>query len=442
MTTSRDHEESECFSIGGMHCRSCEIKLERAIKQLPGVTAVEAKHGAGTVRVTRAAGGASDHQIEAAIRAQGYGAGEGSASNRSWGIVVLSVALALALLWLLNLAHLTSLAPAAQQGLSLSGALLIGLVAGTSSCLAVVGGLVLALANRDAGAGDRTAMQRLEPLLQFNVGRLLAYFVLGGGIGLVGRSVGLDITSTAVVTLVVALLMLWLGLSQLGITAHLPLPSLPKSLSHRIAALSESPHPAAPFLLGAGTFFLPCGFTQSMQLVALASGSFMTGGILMFFFALGTLPALMGLSVLSSLASGRSAVLLKTTTGALVVFLALLNLQSGLTLLGAPADLPFLRHSDGVLAELHPGEQDISMTVTPYGTYEPSVLTVRAGIPVKWTIDGTNAAGCTNGIVVPALGINQELRRGENVITFTPLQPGTLAFSCTMGMVRGAFHVI
>lgn len=442
MTARHDHETPDCFSIGGMHCRSCEIKLERAIKKLPGVTAVEAEHGSGVVRVTRAAGGASDAEIEAAIRGQGYGAGDEKVPARPWGIIALSVALALGLLWLLSLAHLTSLAPAAQNGLSLSGALVIGLVAGTSSCLAVVGGLVLALANRDPGAGDRTAMQRLEPLLQFNIGRLLAYFVLGGGIGLLGHSVGLGITSTAVVTLVVALLMLWLGLSQLGITSHLPLPSLPKSVSHRIAALSDSPHPAAPFLLGAGTFFLPCGFTQSMQLVALASGSFLTGGMLMFFFALGTLPALMGLSVLSSLSSGRSALLLKTTTGALVVFLALLNLQSGLTLLGIPADLPFLRDADGVLAELHPGEQDISMTVTPYGTYEPSVITVRAGIPVKWTIDGTNAEGCTSGIVVPALGISQEIQRGENVITFTPLQPGTLAFSCTMGMVRGSFHVI
>ncbi len=425
-----------------MHCRSCEIKLERAIRQLPGVTAVEAEHVSGRLRVTRENGAADDAAIEAAIRAEGYGTYGEMAPARSWGVIVVSITLAFALLWLLHRANLTSLAPAAQQGLSLGGALLIGLVAGTSSCLAVVGGLVLALANRGSGAGERTVMQRLEPLLQFNVGRLLAYFVLGGGIGIVGQSVGLGMTSTAVVTLVVALLMLWLGLSQLGITSHLPLPSLPKKLSHRIAALSDSPHPAAPFLLGAGTFFLPCGFTQSMQLVALASGSFLTGGILMFFFALGTLPALMGLSVLSSLSSGRSAVLLKTTTGALVVLLALLNLQSGLTLLGIPTDLPFLQNSKGALAELHPGEQEISMSVTPYGTYEPSTITVRAGVPVKWTIDGTNAEGCTSGIVVPALGIRQEIHSGDNVITFTPLQPGTLAFSCTMGMVRGVFHVI
>jgi plastocyanin domain-containing protein len=107
-----------------------------------------------------------------------------------------------------------------------------------------------------------------------------------------------------------------------------------------------------------------------------------------------------------------------------------------------PADLLFLRDAGGTVAQLHPGEQDISMSVSPYGTYEPSLLTVRAGIPVKWTIDGTHAEGCTSGIVVPALGIKQDIHPGDNVITFTPLQPGTLAFSCTMGSVRGAFQVI
>ncbi len=29
-----------------------------------------------------------------------------------------------------------------------------------------------------------------------------------------------------------------------------------------------------PIIVGVGTFFLPCGFTQSMQIAALSSGSF------------------------------------------------------------------------------------------------------------------------------------------------------------------------
>jgi sulfite exporter TauE/SafE len=36
-----------------------------------------------------------------------------------------------------------------------------------------------------------------------------------------------------------------------------------------------------PIIIGIGTFFLPCGFTQSMQIAALSSNSFLTGGLIM-----------------------------------------------------------------------------------------------------------------------------------------------------------------
>ena len=51
-----------------------------------------------------------------------------------------------------------------------------------------------------------------------------------------------------------------------------------------------------PIIIGIGTFFLPCGFTQSMQIAALSSGSFLTGGLIMLSFALGTFPILALLS--------------------------------------------------------------------------------------------------------------------------------------------------
>ncbi|MBP6911491.1 sulfite exporter TauE/SafE family protein [Patescibacteria group bacterium] len=49
--------------------------------------------------------------------------------------------------------------------------------------------------------------------------------------------------------------------------------------------------------MGIGTFFLPCGFTQSMQVYTLSTGSFLAGGLTMLSFALGTLPMLLLLSV-------------------------------------------------------------------------------------------------------------------------------------------------
>ena len=81
------------------------------------------------------------------------------------------------------------------------------------------------------------------------------------------------------------------------------------------------------------------------------------------------------------------------------------------------------------------------MKVTNSG-YVPSNLTIKAGVPVKWMIDGAGAVGCTSQIVIPDLNITKSLSRGINEIDFTAPNAGQLAFSCSMGMVRGSFTVL
>jgi plastocyanin domain-containing protein len=81
------------------------------------------------------------------------------------------------------------------------------------------------------------------------------------------------------------------------------------------------------------------------------------------------------------------------------------------------------------------------MAVTTSG-YQPSTLTVKVGVPVRWEIDGQNVGGCTRDIVVPSLHIEKTLTKGQNLIAFTPTKTGTIPFSCGMGMVRGSINVI
>ena len=82
------------------------------------------------------------------------------------------------------------------------------------------------------------------------------------------------------------------------------------------------------------------------------------------------------------------------------------------------------------------------MKVEPQG-YVPNIIPIKAGIPVRWTVDGTDARGCNGVIVIPSFGISKVLAQGPNVIEFTaPANPGKLLFSCSMGMYRGYFNVI
>ncbi len=90
-----------------------------------------------------------------------------------------------------------------------------------------------------------------------------------------------------------------------------------------------------PLIIGFATFFLPCGFTQSMQVVALSSGSFVSGMLIMLAFALGTLPVLALLSFGSaSFAHSRYAPLFFKSAGVVVIGLGLFALLSGLAGLG------------------------------------------------------------------------------------------------------------
>ena len=130
--------------------------------------------------------------------------------------------------------------------------------------------------------------------------------------------------------------MIVLGLQMLGVLSPLGrlMPSVPKAVAERIHGLAERGNNQTAFLLGGLTFFLPCGFTQALQLYVLAKGDVLTGALIMLAFALGTLPALLSLSALSSFAKGGFQRRFLKVAGAAVVVLGFLNIQSGLVLSG------------------------------------------------------------------------------------------------------------
>lgn len=440
--------------ITGMHCQSCELALERALKKVPGILEANVDHRSGTARITAdAVHLPPEILIEQAVHKAGYRLSAekeqdscGEAPQEKWLHIAASLILIFALYKIVRTFDLASIAPATSDAVSLGGVLLIGLVAGTSSCLAVTGGLLLSVAAKyNEAIRERTAWGKFQPLLHFNVGRLASYFLLGGLVGLLGQAVTLSTRITGYLNIAVAFVMLWLALSMLHIIPKGSCPIRPpKAFARWIAGISESRNPIAPFALGALTFFLPCGFTQSLQLVALASGSFLQGALTMSIFACGTLPSLLGISTISATAKGRFQSLFLRFAGTLVFVLALLNINSGLTLMGFNISrlTPFggTAVATGMPAIVN-GFQEIAMRIGP-GYYEPSHLTVKAGIPVRWIIDGTEASGCTSVLVVPSLNIVKPLQRGANIVEFTPAQPGQLAFSCSMGMVSGTITVI
>jgi sulfite exporter TauE/SafE/copper chaperone CopZ len=205
---------------------------------------------------------------------------------------------------------------------------IIGLIASVSSCLAVVGGLVLSLSAKVSqdGVSDK------RNFLLFHFGRLFSFAFLGGVLGALGNAIGINFTFTAILGLLASIVMLLLGLNLVGVFAKnkITLPSGIFGFFRRIEHKTLT-----PIIVGFGTFFLPCGFTQSMQVTALGSGSFVSGFLIMFAFALGTLPMLSLLSFGSaSFAHSKHAPLFFKSAGVIVVGLGLFALLAGLAGLG------------------------------------------------------------------------------------------------------------
>jgi uncharacterized protein len=227
---------------------------------------------------------------------------------------------------------LVNLIGGSSGDLSLVTVMIIGIVASLSSCMAVVGGLVLSMSATFAQAGDK-----VKPQILFHLSRLVSFFILGGVIGVIGSAFTLSRAGNLILGLLVALVMLVMGINLLGIfkfTKRLQ-PLMPKFISSHAQALSSANHSLTPLLLGVITFFLPCGFTQAMQVYTLSTGSFLAGGITMLAFALGTLPVLALLSFGSSFIRDRKASgVFYKSAGLVVIMFAIINLLGALAVAG------------------------------------------------------------------------------------------------------------
>ena len=211
-------------------------------------------------------------------------------------------------------------------------AFFVGIIASLSTCMAVVGGLVLSMSATFAREGDK-----VRPQILFHVGRLVSFFLFGGVIGAVGFVFTLNTPATFILSFVIGIVMLILGINLLDIFSWSKRlsPSMPKFITRHAHGVSKLNHSLTPVLVGIATFFLPCGFTQSMQIYTLSTGNFLYGALTMFSFALGTLPvlALISFSSFSIKNSSKAGIFFKTA-GLVVIVFALFNLINSLVVIG------------------------------------------------------------------------------------------------------------
>lgn len=449
--------EKTTVHITGMHCRSCEILIEDEVLKIEGVEKCVVSHTKGTAEIYHN-NGLDEQKVSQAISTVGYKVGK---EERPWlskkpsdyadllvaAGILLFVYLVASNLGLFNLVKSTS-----NNFSSLPVVLLIGLTAGFSTCMALVGGLILGASAKFAEKHPTaTTLQKFKPHLFFNIGRIASYFFFGGVIGFAGSFFSLSPTILGFLTIIVGVVMLLLGTQLIDISPKLNKVNitLPKFISRALGIKEHNEKEYShknSMILGAMTFFLPCGFTQAMQLYAISTGDPVKGAITMGAFAFGTAPGLLGIGGLTSVVKGAFAKSFFKFAGIVVIALALFNISNGYNLTGIAFASPFSSSAASTTSPdpnvtLENGIQIVRMTQHASG-YSPNTFTIKKGVPVKWIITSEDVNTCASSIVSSSLNIRASLNLGENVFEFTPNETGVLKFSCSMGMYRGTFNVV
>lgn len=300
-------------------------------------------------------------------------------------------------------------------------AFITGLTTGGISCVTVQGGLLASSTKNKTEVGI------------FLVSKLFIYTLLGFLLGFLGSILIITPQFQAIMQIIVGIYLLGTAgrLANLHPIFRYFAIQPPKSLFKLARAGSKMESFFAPVVAGLATILIPCGVTQAMMLIAIATKNPLSGAVTMFAFVLGTSPVFFAL--------GLTAVeMLKRKTFALVAAIivavfGLVSLKAGVTLAGW--SLPTVNKT---IVQ----KQEVTITVSNNG-YSADATTLKVNTPVKIKLVTNNTFSCARSFTIPAMNIRQVLpTTGTTEITLTPTRTGRLSYTCSMGMYSGSFNVI
>jgi sulfite exporter TauE/SafE/copper chaperone CopZ len=445
------------LKIEGMTCANCESIIERGLNKIRGVISSEASYSSGNVKVTFDKNIVKINEIIRAIEALDYIVKDNTVNNKSGKTnpskhdlgriseIAASVIVLYFLLSQVGKSGIFNVFPQAEAGMSYSMLFIIGLLSSVH-CIGMCGGINISQCiPTSLKSNTKTGFwQTASPSLQYNLGRVISYTIIGGIVGSIGSVISFSGAMKGVVQIAAGIFMVIMGINMLNLFPGLRKLNLrmPKSLASKI---SRQKNGKGPLFVGLLNGLMPCGPLQAMQLYALSTGSPVKGALSMLLFSLGTVPLMFALGALSSSLNKKFTSRMLTASAVLVIVLGMTMFSSGAGLSNlSPAisvkDIEKIKVS-GVVASIDNGVQSVYTELSP-GSYEPIV--VEKGTPVRWIINAEQKSinGCNNEIAVPEYNLNIGLMPGENVIEFFPEESGTFGFSCWMGMIRSKITVV
>jgi len=327
------------FKVKGMHCPACEFLVAEEVSQDAAVGSARASLAEGRLWVELKPGqpeaelSAWKARWNAKLDPLGYRLyldheDPARESRRETWLGLLAGGTFLLVFSVLQATEIINLF--APDNLGLQGSFLLGVLASLSSCFALVGGL---LVSYTAAVGRRNPGLVGPGLVAFHLARVGVFFAGGGLLALAGSALGDSFEVQRVLLTLASVVMAALGLNLLGV--RLPQKSGSRKVMGQARGFAAWGTVGGGALLGAATFFLPCGFTQSVQFQALAAGAFLDGAWLTLAFVLGTFPVLASVGwLLGKGLAGKSRAILLKAGGTVVLGLGLFQFWGALHLWG------------------------------------------------------------------------------------------------------------
>lgn len=428
--------KKEKIKVYGMTCGSCEGRVERTLLNIEGVKKAKASYSDQLVEIEFDDELCKTSDIKKSINDTGYSTKEES-DYKFYGMVIIA---AVILMLGFNTAGFdmeSKLNNASYAVLFIAGLLT------SIHCVGMCGGIML---SQTVNSESENKLQAMKPALFYNLGRVISYTILGGIIGAVGSVFSLSFKSKATVQILAALFMIIMGLNMSGFGLFR---KLQIKLPHSFCKFKHKSN--SPFIVGLLNGFMPCGPLQTMQIFALGTGSPVKGAISMMIFSIGTVPLMLTFGAISGLLSKGYTKRLLKLSGVMIIVLGIIMGNRGLSMLGFNLNPTVLALNNNyeakgqenpnvAKAEIIDGVQIIKMTVSNKG-FTPNAFYVQKGIPVKWIIDGQEINTCNNAIIVPSIGKEVKINKGENILEFDPKE-SDMRFSCWMGMINGIIKVV
>jgi len=286
----------------------------------------------------------------------------------------------------------------------------------------------------------------------FLAAKIITYTILGGFLGWLGQKVQLPPLGRAVFQGLVAVYMTGVALALLEVHPFFRrfLLQTPKFLFRWIKKESKTEGLIVPGILGASTVLIPCGTTQAMMALALATGSPVAGATVMLAFTLGTTPVFMalGLTIIKLGQALRNR--FNQIAAGVLILLAGWSFNGALVLAGSPitvnsvveriACIISFCDSDDTSLEV---TDEVVISITKSG-YQTDQTAVKADSRVKIKLVNTDGYGCQQAFTIPSLNISEVVRPGEQkeMEIDVPVKTGRLAFSCGMGMYSGYLTIV